>query len=352
MNNAAISSTQQKTSPSKPMTLDAARKVMWVRTNHRPVGELFDEGIITRLDLKWAVEKAYSPILQQAAQVLLDAEPRSPTELSTVKMSTPEFLNTQMPVNMTLLEARTTAWPLAPYKGQPMGELVDKHQLTLKDLGYAVENAYEERVRRAATVLMLVRLNQVIKEPEPSAGLMHVVSGGRSFSERRQYFWALLQGAILGGILGASVMYIIWAIPFSFSASSIKAQTDLLSTPIGVFIFIILAVITLAFVRFMPVFGNWLTSRLDKRVEQYRQGHAGEERVVAAMHSALDGNWFLFRNVVLPGRSKADVDSVLIGPSGVWTLEIKTFTGEYRNMGEYWEYRIGNRWSPARKNPS
>lgn len=57
-------------------------------------------------------------------------------------------------------------------------------------------------------------------------------------------------------------------------------------------------------------------------------------------------------NVVLPGRNQADIDAVLVGPPGVWALEVKTFTGEYRNIGEHWEYRAGNQWKLLKASPS
>jgi len=74
--------------------------------------------------------------------------------------------------------------------------------------------------------------------------------------------------------------------------------------------------------------------------------------VVEALRQNLDGCWTLWRNVTLPGRIKADIDAVLVGPSGVWALEIKTFTGAYRNVGEHWEFRSGNRWRWLKSSPS
>jgi hypothetical protein len=66
----------------------------------------------------------------------------------------------------------------------------------------------------------------------------------------------------------------------------------------------------------------------------------------------LDGNWSLFRNVSLPGRKKGDLDIIMVGPPGVWVLEVKNFRGEYRNIGETWEYRQGNIWNATSTNPS
>ncbi len=49
-----------KSGPSQePMGLEQARKVMWLRSNCRPLGELLDEGYLNQSRLEWAAEKAY-----------------------------------------------------------------------------------------------------------------------------------------------------------------------------------------------------------------------------------------------------------------------------------------------------
>ena len=53
---------------------------------------------------------------------------------------------------------------------------------------------------------------------------------------------------------------------------------------------------------------------LDRQIAAYRRGQQGEDRVVDAIRSSLDAQWTLFRNVVLPGRNRADIDAVLVGP--------------------------------------
>jgi hypothetical protein len=91
---------------------------------------------------------------------------------------------------------------------------------------------------------------------------------------------------------------------------------------------------------------------LDKKVKNHRRGQKGEDVTADVIRQVLDGNWTLFRNIVLPGRNKADLDMVLVGPPGVWVLEVKNITGQYRNIGERWEYRAGRRWHRAIANPS
>ena len=95
-----------------------------------------------------------------------------------------------------------------------------------------------------------------------------------------------------------------------------------------------------------------LTGRMDREIENYRKGEEGEQRTLEIILQSLDGNWTLFHNLRLPGRNKADLDAVLVGPAGLWVLEVKNLTGEYRNTGEKWEYLHKKRWIPYRNSPS
>lgn len=254
-----------------------------------------------------------------------------------------------MPINL----ARATFWTFRPYKGQPMGILVDTKQLSLKDLGYAIENAWDERVRQAAIALMLVGVDQAIKDPAPFVGPLRVISGGRSFALRRQFLLRFAQGIIGGIVFGLLLAYLIVLLTRIVSSPGLsKTQSNVLSSPIGIVVLLVGTLLLLGIAWILYFLFEKLMTRLDKQIDNYRKGEEGEERSVAAIQQALDGSWSLFRNVVLPGRKGGDLDAVLVGPSGVWVLETKTFTGEYRNTGEHWEYRAGNRWKSVKKSPS
>ncbi len=256
------------------------------------------------------------------------------------------------PVGVTIEKARATVWPFQPHKGQPMGALVETRQLSLKDLGYAIENAWEERVRKAAIALMLVRLEQAVREPVSSAGALQVVSGGRPYAERRIYLLTLLQGLILGIGLASVVSWLIWSLVRQLSTAPRKPLAEALASPSGIIALVISLVLVVGSIWLSRALLDWVLGSLDRQIESYRQGQAGENQVVDVIRQALDGTWFLFRNIVLPGRSRADLDVVLVGPPGVWVLEVKTFTGEHRNVGEHWEYRAGRRWRLSRASPS
>jgi hypothetical protein len=336
------------------MSLEEARSVLWLRNNRRPLGELLDEGFLNQRRLEWAAAKAYDPKLKQAAAVLLDwmkrtsaSAPQKPPVPSPPRTGPLQTVD----AGITIEQARATLWPFKPFKNQPMGVLVDTRQVTLKDLAYAIENAWDERVRQAAIVLMAVRLNQAVKEPAPSAGPLRVLSGGRSYAERRQLFLSVMQGIIFGAVSSPLVLLMIWLIIRLITSSRPGKPLSEFASPAGVVALIIVIVVLVGVPRLAYHLFDLAVTELDKRIDNYRKGQEGEDQVVEAMRQNLDGNWTLFRNVTLPGRNKADIDAVLVGPPGVYALEIKTFTGEYRNIGEHWEVRAG-KWKLLRSSPS
>jgi hypothetical protein len=339
---------------SKSMSLEEARSVLWLRNNHRPLGELLDEGFLNQSRLEWAAAKAYDPKLKQAAAVLLDWMEQTsasvPQEPAIPSSPRAEPLPT-VDAAITIEQARATLWPFKPFKGQPMGALVDTQELSLKDLAYAIENAWDERVRQAAIVLMTLRLNQAVKEPAPPAGPLRVLSGGRSYAEWRQHLLRLIQGFIAGAVLSPLVLYLILSIIRLPTLPPGKPLAEIVASPAGVFALVMVIALGGGLVWLSHYLFGLALSKLDKQIENYRKGQEGEDQVVEVMRQNLDGDWTLFRNVTLPGRNKADIDAVLVGPPGVYALEIKTLTGEYRNIGEHWEVRAG-KWKLFRSSPS
>jgi hypothetical protein len=46
------------------MNIEEARKVLWLKSKPRPLGELLDAGYLTDDRLEWAAQWAYNPKLQ------------------------------------------------------------------------------------------------------------------------------------------------------------------------------------------------------------------------------------------------------------------------------------------------
>ncbi len=333
------------------MNIEEAKKVLWLKSNPRPIGELLNEGYLTKERLEWAAQWAYNPNLKQAASLLLESmKDANASEKSIAKEI--QALAKPLEIGMSLDKARSTSWPFPPFKGQAMGKLAETKQISIKDLGFAIDNAWDERVRKAAMVLMLVRLDQVINEPEEPTGFLNIISGGRSFAEYKQYELTLFQGMLLGGFLTLSIVWFIGMFANQKSTQAGVSMADALATPASILAIVFVLVFLAGLIWLTGFLTDRLMDRIEKLKENYRKGEEGEKKVVEVMGQALDGNWSLFRNVVLPGRRKTDLDAVLVGPAGVWVLEVKTFTGTYRNIGEQWEYRIGNRWNLYKKSPS
>lgn len=66
--------------------------------------------------------------------------------------------------------------------------------------------------------------------------------------------------------------------------------------------------------------------RLLKRAEAFEKGATGE-RLVAAALSQLPSEWFVLNDRRWPGRSRANIDHVVVGPSGVFVIDAKNWSG-------------------------
>lgn len=259
---------------------------------------------------------------------------------------------------MTPEQARSTLWPFREYRGQSIGSLLDSGQITLRDLGFAAERAWNRGVQDAAITLLLERLGQKLDEPLPAAGALNVVTTERrSFAERRQMYLMVWLGVALGvtfSILAIAVLYLLFMIfvfiPASNASPAELVQDSIRRTPGGVAGLVILIIVSVIAYRSIGFLADRAMEQWEKRMALYRKGQLGEERVLDMMYRVLDGNWWLFINLELPGR-KTDLDMVLVGPTGVWVIEIKALQGRYRNKGNHWEYE-GRRWWPTSFNPT
>lgn len=75
----------------------------------------------------------------------------------------------------------------------------------------------------------------------------------------------------------------------------------------------------------------------------FRQGAEGEDAIAQQIETLLDGRWTMFRNLDLPDKA-GDIDIALVGPGGIFALEVKNYTGniEVRNGRYYKETRSGH----------
>lgn len=84
----------------------------------------------------------------------------------------------------------------------------------------------------------------------------------------------------------------------------------------------------------------------------FRVGAAGEDNVTKAIQDVLDEHWTVFRNLELPNSNNGDIDIVLVGPGGIWAIEVKTYTGNYRvENGRYYKETRDGYWHRDRRGP-
>lgn len=335
------------------MDLAEARQVLWLNNYPRPLGELFDEGYLTRRRLDWAIANARDPRLREAAKVLLRLLPAAESGPNATKHRNDDLMAKRFDVGITMEQARAKLWPFAPYKSQPMGALLDAKELSLKDLGYAVETAWDPTVRKAAMALTLQRLDQIVKEPPPTTGLVEVVGGGRSYAKQQETWFTFLQGGLSGLLISGMLALVVWIIwHWTTPHARGKALAEVVSTPaqmIGFVLFLVFATLLIWIAIRLPEEAD---RRLQKRVDKARRGQEGEDRVLQVILQALDGSWKVFRNVRLPERKAGDLDLVLVGPPGIWALEVKNLRGEFRNIGDTWEQHLGRKWQVSSSQPS
>lgn len=90
-----------------------------------------------------------------------------------------------------------------------------------------------------------------------------------------------------------------------------------------------------------------------EKLKNVQAGHEAEERTSHLLGSLLNDNWTLYRNVTLSDGRNDDIDAVLVGPSGVYVLEIKAYSGLHRYSTTRWEVAMGGgRWQAKEWNPA
>src|SRR5262249_18472718 len=74
-----------------PMPLDEARRVIWQVQPKEPMGQLLDQGKLTRKDLEWAISKAYRADVRRPAKRLLQEldQPTAPPRAYAVQAESP-----------------------------------------------------------------------------------------------------------------------------------------------------------------------------------------------------------------------------------------------------------------------
>jgi len=152
-----------------------------------------------------------------------------------------------------------------------------------------------------------MRLEQVVKEPTLLLVFMQVISGGRSYAERKQLLLILIEGMIMGFISFLVVLSILVAI-IDAGRPHPGAKPN--------FLFILSN--RNSWISRCNRFGDfydlvdYFHCRSDQQIDWTNRSmniDAVKREKIGLSNSsskALDGNWHLFRNIDLPGRNRGD----------------------------------------------
>lgn len=229
---------------------------------------------------------------------------------------------------MTLREARAVIWPFRGIN-KPIGEALDAGLIRLRDLGWAVERP-AGRVQMAARTILFNHIARI--EPATLPRPLSVINGSR-YAERQE------RRSLIFAIFAASAGFVVSAAMVMSGIVGMWLNTGLLG-------WVALAV-GLPAARFL----ERQMRRLKETATSYRLGRWGEERVVENLRALLDDRWTLFRNFTWPNRKGGDIDMILVGPSGVWAFEVKTYSGEIRNVEDRWQRKGKSGWHKLFSHP-
>lgn len=242
------------------------------------------------------------------------------------------------------------AWPVeweilrGPNKGERgrMGQLLQDRKLDLQDLSYIATHAWNPTTKAAALTLLAHQLGQPQTLQQSSRYGPEVVAGSR-YLEKQQWTSEMRVVAFSSIVLVASVTLLITFLSRAVQLIFGEGQPWL--------VVLIAFVISLS-ILLVPtgLLAGYFIRREFTKAKDYRIGREGEEWVIDKVRALLDNRWVAFRNVNLP-KHKEDIDLVLVGPSGVWALEVKAFNFDVRVQDHVWERLNGKRWQSLRSDP-
>lgn len=257
--------------------------------------------------------------VRERAGALPTSAPNRETIAATITLNT----------GMTYQEACAINWPFKRIN-RPIGEALADKTIELHDLAYGVAHAFDRRVKDAARTVLVTHLVGV--EPAQTIRPPKVLRGSR-YTERQERRSLILTGMVVTVGLAFCVILALGGVYALVTGQSLVSWI------------LILTVAPLA------GFSVRQTERLSDEAQHYRVGRWGEESSLDALRNLLTDDWTIIRNFVLPRRVGGDIDLVLVGPGGIWALEVKAYTGTIRNIGDTWERQYKKGWRRLNTNP-
>ncbi len=234
--------------------------------------------------------------------------------------------------------------------GEPIGKRLDAGTLTWSDLGYLAQRGHTPREREVGKKVLLDQLQNSVETSDVIDPPKVISPKNWTYTERRQHQLTMLAGGLLGLLVGSSVTFEIHNLANGYFARGLNELSNIHSfqqlMPTAIFLTIGLALL----IVLIKVFDR-LIDKINDEIENCRKGRIGEELASRIIERTLDKKWSVYRNLLLPEKRGSDMDAVLVGPQGIWVLEVKNLNGQFRNIGEQWEILQGTDWR-IKKSPT
>lgn len=255
-----------------------------------------------------------------------------------VLAETPGENRQTLAVTISYEQARRVIWPFRRLN-RPIGALFDEGVIAPRDLGWAsLAPNLDIQIKEAARTILAHHWSTNYTHTSSQQSGPNVVYGSKYLQRmERAHFGAAL--GLLGFTVGLLVHPVLNTINYVLTKGATLAQ---------------LIVVVLLFAA-----GAWLAFREVSRYlrisRNYTEGKEGENAVAERMLAVLDGRWTIFRNWKMPGR-RDDIDIILVGPGGVFAIEVKTYSSGVRmNSSPVDSGRKGmlfTRWTGVRRSPN
>ncbi len=232
-------------------------------------------------------------------------------------------------LTMTVAEARQVIWEGLALVGRWAIFWITT-KINYSDLTWGVDKAYKPEISAAARTLLAYWLGEPATLETTRRYGPEVIEGSHYLEDQETDGLMQFMIYMMSGIF--FVFIAVWNILQQILAN--KAGS--ISLPIVIAINLLIA----------AVVGLWIfrkTKQQFARWKNSRRGRLGENAVVETIRAAVDNHWTIFRNLHLPDR-KDDIDIALVGPGGVWALEVKAFSGSVRSQNGTWERQTKRGW--------
>jgi hypothetical protein len=214
---------------------------------------------------------------------------------------------------------------------QPIGQLLEARELGRQDLVWAAASGYDEQFKRAARTL-LANWPTLVTQPQRMYG--PEVIRGSYYLEDTEFETLAMLWMVIGATFVVGLNFVL-----SLIGQFLSPTSNIVSNVLSV-VFVAGALATMF----------WYVRRRFRLYKNFRIGRVGEDEVVEKLRTALDSRWTIFRNLHLPDR-KDDLDIVLVGPGGIWVVEVKAFGGTLRVRNQLWERQTKRGWTKLDTNP-